>query len=121
MLKKIFYINFFYFSSALFYLAHATILDAQGNPVGQIPNPLGANSSLQSFFTGITDIAIQMGAIVSGLAIMYGGFLYATAGGDEEKISKAYKTITWSLVGTAVLLGAHVIMLAIQGTITSLQ
>ena len=51
---------------------------------------------------------------------MYGGFLYVTAGGDEEKLGKAQKTITWALVGTAVLLGANVIMNAIQGTISSL-
>ena len=120
MIKKIFYINFFYFSSALFYLAHAGTPSVDNNPsVGQFPNPLKSNS-LNAFFTGISSVAIQLGTIIAGLAIMYGGFLYVTAGGDEEKLGKAQKTITWALVGTAVLLGANVIMTAIQGTISSL-
>jgi hypothetical protein len=86
----------------------------------QIQNPLGDTNSLQDFFMGIVGICIELGTIVSVLGIMYGGFLYATAQGDEEKIGKAYKTITWALVGTAVLLGARTIMVVISGTISSL-
>lgn len=89
-------------------------------PAGQLCNPLKAKS-LTQFFDGIIGVAIQLGAVIAGLSIMYGGFLYVTALGDEEKITKAYKTMTWSLVGTAVLLGAHVIMLAIRGTIEQLN
>lgn len=89
---------------------------------GKIPNPLGPDSnSLPDFFNSIVSICIQLGTIVSVLAIMYGGFLYVTAQGDPETIGKAYKTITWALVGTAILLGARTIMLAVTSTVTDLS
>ncbi len=87
---------------------------------GKLTNPIQA-TNLNAFFQSLISICIQMGTIIAALAIMYGGFLYVTAQGDEEKIGKAYKTLTWSLVGTGVLLGARVIMTAIQGTINQLQ
>ena len=115
--KNSFYTIFLY----VFYTTNAIAQPSTNasNP-GSLQNPLGTQS-LSDFFDGIIGVAIQLGVVVSGLSIMYGGFLYVTAMGDEEKITKAYKTMTWSLVGTAVLLGAHVIMLAIRGTIEQLN
>ncbi len=85
-----------------------------------LTNPIKA-TNLNAFFQSLISVCIEMGTIIAALSIMYGGFLYVTAQGDEEKIGKAYKTLTWSLVGTGVLLGARVIMTAIQGTINQLQ
>jgi hypothetical protein len=88
---------------------------------GGISNPLGdQNMSLVAFFNGIVSVLIELGTIVSVLGIMYGGFLYATAQGDEEKLGKAYKTVTWALVGTAILLGARTIMAVIAGSVSQL-
>ena len=88
---------------------------------GEIDNPLGnSTNSLSAFFDGIVSVFIELGTIVSVLGIMYGGYLYATAQGDEEKLKTAYKTITWALVGTAVLLGARTIMSAVSDTVTQL-
>jgi len=36
--------------------------------------------------------------------IIYSGLLFMTAAGDEEKVSKAKKALTWSLIGLAVLI-----------------
>lgn len=86
---------------------------------GKIDNPLKSDS-LSDLFNNIVAVLIELGTIVSVLGIMYGGFLYATAQGDEEKLGKAYKTITWALVGTAVLLGARTILAAISSTVGQL-
>jgi hypothetical protein len=93
---------------------------AAGGDPGKIANPLPGTNSLSAFFNGIVSVLIELGTIVSVLGIMYGGFLYATAQGDEEKLGKAYKTVTWALVGTAVLLGARTIMAVIAGTVSQL-
>lgn len=85
----------------------------------KIPNPIEADS-LSGLFNGIVGVLIELGTIVAVLGIMYGGFLYVTAQGNEEKLGMAYKTITWALVGTAVLLGARAIMAAVKGTIEDL-
>ncbi len=93
---------------------------AIGDP-NKISNPLGGNvNSLPAFFSAIVSVVIQLGTIIAVLAIMYGGFLYVTAQGDEEKLGKAYKTITWALVGTAILLGARTIMAAVTDTVKQL-
>ena len=91
-----------------------------GGSTGGIPNPLGKTDSLSAFFNGIVSVLIELGTIVSVLGIMYGGYMYATAQGDEEKLGKARTTITWALVGTAVLLGARTIMAAVSDTISQL-
>lgn len=85
----------------------------------KISNPIKAKN-INDFFLSIISICIQIGTIVAGLAIIYGGLLYVTAQGDEEKISKAHKTLTWALVGTAILLGARVILEAIKATVGAL-
>lgn len=84
-----------------------------------IKNPLKADS-LAGLFDGIVSVFIELGTIISVLGIMYGGFLYVTAQGNEEKLGTAYKTITWSVVGTAILLGSRTIMAAIKGTVEQL-
>lgn len=86
---------------------------------GQIGNPIKAKS-ITDFFLSLTKVCIQIGTVVAGLAIIYGGLMFVTAQGDEEKIGKARNTMTWALVGTAILLGANVIVTAIQGTINTL-
>lgn len=96
--------------------------NAFGVNYDKIENPLGPGAnSLSAFFDGIVSILIELGTIVSVLGIMYGGFLYVMAQGNEEQLSKAYKTITWALVGTAVLLGARTIMSAVTGTVKDLS
>jgi hypothetical protein len=96
------------------------VVSAQQANLNTIDNPIKANS-LAEFFAAIVDGLIQLGVVVSALGIMYGGFLLVTAAGEEEKISNGRKTITWALVGTAVLLGAKVLFEVIQGTVNQLK
>ena len=106
----------------MFAIYSHTVFAAGGQGAGgKIGNPLGdKTSSLAAFFDGIVTVCIELGAIISVLGIMYGGFLYATAQGNEEQLGKAYKTITWALVGTAVLLGARTLMKAVTSTVEEL-
>ena len=49
-----------------------------------------------------------LGAICTGL-IIYAGFLWVIAAGNQEKITKARLIITFALIGLAVVLGAYMI------------
>lgn len=49
--------------------------------------------------------------------IMYAGFLWMTAGGEEDKISRARKLITNSVIGLAVILSAYSITYFIFKTV----
>ncbi|MDQ5950489.1 MAG: hypothetical protein QG585_431 [Patescibacteria group bacterium] len=101
-------------------LVSSSFVLAQGNN-NKIGNPLGGTNSLSALLGAVTNVLIQLGAIVAALAIMYGGFLYVTAQGNEEKLQKAQATVTWALVGTAVLLGSRVIYKVIDGTIREIS
>ncbi len=105
------------FTPLLSFAGDVDIKDATGRIT--IDNPIAAKS-LPEFFKAMIMAFTQLGTIVAVLAIMYGGFQYATAQGNEEKLAQAQKTVTWALVGTALLIGAQVIMTAVTGTIKKL-
>lgn len=52
--------------------------------------------------------------------LIYGGFLFVTAGDNESQIGKAKTCFLWCLIGGVVLLGAKAISLAIQDTVLSI-
>ena len=105
-------IKFLYIAGLLFSATSALATDTK------IDNPLGTKTaSIPAFLKSIITGATEIGAIVGALSIMYGGFLYATAQGDEEKLKKAKTTVTWAIVGMAVLIGATAIIAAVESTV----
>lgn len=95
------------------------------NPVKfniKISNPFSGGNDLYAFIkTIINEILIPIGGVIAVLMIMYAGFLYVTAGGNETKIKKAHEALLYSAIGAAILLGAWVIAGAIEGTVKQLQ
>ena len=77
----------------------------------ELPNPLTATT----FEDLVSSIATWFELIMVPLAtimILYAAFLFMTSGGDEEKIKRAKRAITWAVVGVAiVLIGAGFITL----------
>ncbi len=86
-----------------------------------IPNPFsGGDSLFELLQTVINKIILPIGGILAVLAFIYSGFLYVTAQGNPNKISKANTSLLFTAIGTAVLLGAWVISDVICGTINQL-
>jgi len=105
-----------------FWWLYGTVLVASGwiaqNAHAQIANPLSSEfDTIPSFIAAIIDIVVQIGIPVVTLFIIYAGFLFVSARGDETKIKTAKDVILWTLVGAAVLLGASVLASVIEGTI----
>lgn len=89
---------------------------------GGLHNPLKSEySSIPEFIGAIVKIARDIGFFVAIFFIVYSGFLFVKARGNETEITKAKSVFTWTLVGTAVLLGAWLFAEAIQGTIDNLR
>jgi len=93
-----------------------------GNPI-RLNNPLKSNiTSLPQFITVLLeDVVVPMGAVIVVLAIIYSGFLFVTAQGNQEKLSRAKKTFLFTVVGAAVLLGASVLAQVVTNTIKLLK
>ena len=81
-----------------------------GNPINiTLQNPFrGGNTLFALLRTIINDIVLPIGGVLVVLSFIYSGFIYVTARGNEDKITKAHKALLWTAVGTAVLLGAWV-------------
>ncbi|HEY4524404.1 MAG TPA: hypothetical protein VJL36_01435 [Candidatus Paceibacterota bacterium] len=87
---------------------------------GVITNPLGSITDISALITKILEIVVQIGLPVIALAIVYTGFLFVKARGNESELTQAKTTLFWTVIGAAVILGAFVIQVTIQGTITEL-
>jgi hypothetical protein len=87
---------------------------------GGLTNPL-KSCTFAELITNIAKIVAQIGLPIAAIAIIYAGFLFVTAGGNEEKVTKARKTFLWTVIGTALLLGALAIAEAIKSFITTLK
>ena len=87
-----------------------------------LENPLGNKiNNLPSFIYMILDIAFQIGAIFSVLALRYVGFLFVSARGDPEKLVIARRAFLYTVIGIGVLLGAVLIASVIQNTISNVS
>lgn len=82
-------------------------------------NPIQADT-LDGFLLQLLDVVILIGAIAVVFFLILAGFKYVTARGDEKQISSAHQTLTWTIVGGAIVLGARVLASAIQATVNEL-
>jgi hypothetical protein len=63
---------------------------------------------------------VQIGVIALVLALVYTGFLFASAQGNEEKIKTARHALFWVVIGGLILLGAETIALIVDATAKAL-
>jgi len=57
----------------------------------------------------IINILLGLLGIIFTVLIVYGGFLYMTAGGNEDQVKKAKKFITNAIIGLVIVLAAYAI------------
>lgn len=84
-----------------------------------LDNPLIFNS-IPEFITAVLDIVLIIVVPLIAVFVMYAGFLFVSAQGNEAQITKAKSVLLWTMIGAAVALGAKILSAAIQGTINSL-
>ena len=58
--------------------------------------------SVSAILTNIAKKAGQIVAVLSGLMIMVGGYLYLTSLGSPERVATARKAIIWAVIGTVI-------------------
>jgi hypothetical protein len=87
---------------------------------GKICNPIPDIHSIPDFIQTFLTKALELGIPVIALAIIYCGFLFVSARGNSEKLTKAKDALLYTLIGAAVLLGAWAIATLIKNTVTGL-
>jgi len=93
------------------------------NVTTTIANPLGPDGpqTIPDFIKKIIEIVVTIGVPIVVLSIIYTGFLFVKAQGNSEEITKAKKSLMYTLIGAALLLGAFVIAQAIGTTINDIK
>jgi len=82
------------------------------NAEGTIPNPIRA-CSFADLIRDLTQIILTIGLPLAALMIIFSGFKFVTAGGNEEQVKKARQMFYWTIIGAAVIIGARVIAEAV--------
>lgn len=80
--------------SAALLMTPQVILAASGDPL----HPLG-NTTLQAIIGRIVSVILGILGSVSLLMFVYGGIVWMTAAGNDEKIKKAKNTIVYAIFG----------------------
>jgi hypothetical protein len=98
-----------------------------GGTVVTLVNPLGTSCNstntdcLGNFLGSILDFVIRIGAIVVILMLVYVGYLFVVAQGNDAKITAARSALLWTVVGALILLGAKAIQVAITATVKAIS
>jgi hypothetical protein len=97
--------------------------DPQGKPSNFLQNPFKTLDSFPKIIKAVVNnIILPIAIPFIGVMIMYSGFLFVVArrSGNTDGLKKAKETLTYTLIGAALVLGAFVIANALQGTLNSL-
>jgi len=87
-----------------------------------LKNPLGSTNSIPDLITKIlNDIITPIGSVIIVFFIIYAGFLFVKAQGNEKELEEAKNILKYVVIGAAVILGANLIAAVISGTINNLK
>ena len=70
---------------------------------------IGKSTDLKGTIANIINIALGFLGIIAVIFILYGGFMWMTAAGNEDQVGKARQMITQAVVGLAVVFAAYII------------
>lgn len=86
------------------------------NEMVNIKNPLNV-ATVEDFFRAILAILLIIAVPLIVFFIIYAGFLYVTARGNEEKLTTANRALFYAILGGLLILGANILINIISGTI----
>lgn len=81
-------------------------------------NPLGQGDII-TFLQTLLNIIMIFAVPLIIFMIIYAGFTYVMAQGNETKVSTANRALLYAVIGGVIILGANVILAVIQGTVDS--
>ncbi|HTE49055.1 MAG TPA: hypothetical protein VK675_04065 [Candidatus Paceibacterota bacterium] len=86
---------------------------------GKICNPIEA-TSLNGLIKSLLEGVIRVGLPIVALAIIYCGFLFVSARGNPQELTKAKNALLYTLIGAAILIGSWAIAQLISETVLAL-
>lgn len=85
-----------------------------------IQNPIKAEN-ISQLVDFIFSLVLQIGVPIAVIMLIYSGFMFVMARGNPEQLKTARTSFMWTVIGTAILLGASVISGVITSTIGQIK
>jgi len=82
--------------------------------------PIISAQSIQQLLVDVVEIVLKIAIPIAAMFIIYAGFLFVSARGNQTKIDEAKAAFFAAIIGTAILLGTSVIIRALKATVESL-
>lgn len=105
--------RFLFFNLLLLFPMLASAKEAFKNPLGY--------ETIEELLTNILGAVVTIAFPFIVLFLVYAGFLFVSAQGNEEKLGTAKKVFLWTVVGGLLVLGAEALSIAIEGTIKEIS
>lgn len=100
----------FLFSSEVVLAANDRLIDVEDNPDTIEGSSEAWGGSLRQAFLTIINFFLYFLGLVATLFVIYGGFLYITAGGDDGKVENAKKILMYAVIGIIICLMSFAII-----------
>ena len=85
---------------------------------GYAPAGAQGGNDIRTILAGLIQVALSFVGVIFFLVILYGGYLWLTAGGNEEQVKKARTYILRAVVGFVIVLLALIITRTVAGILT---
>jgi hypothetical protein len=100
-----------------------SVVFSQVGPVtgaSAISNPSFVTGDFATILNRVVDYMIDYGIVLLGAMVVWTGFLFVKAQGNEKDLGPAKQSLIWTIVGGAIIIAAKGISLLVQGTVSSL-
>ena len=104
---------------ALVLTVQAQTVDFGINTANNIGLPNTANDPKEAAVTIVRYLMTFLG-IIAVIVILWGGFQWLTAGGNEDKVAGAKKTLIAGIIGLIIIIAAFAIVQVIVSTTTNI-
>lgn len=117
LLVKLFILSFVFLGGQKV-LARPTLQNALGN-VGTVATGAGVGDKkdVSEIVSNVIKTALSVVGIIFFILIVYGGFNWMMARGNEQQITKSKNTVFAAVIGLVVVLGAYAITAFVGGFI----
>lgn len=82
----------------------------------ELKNPI-TFSTIPDLLMAVLNVMIVVSIPIVVLFLIYAGFLYVTARGDEQKIKDASSALTYGVIGGVVIIGSVAILQIIKNVV----
>ncbi len=114
--KKVFLFLFILLAASIFSPQTTLAADcsnisaADGSGATELCNPLGDGATPQTLIGKIINAAMGIVGSIALLMFIYGGFVWMTAAGNEQSVTKGRDILIWATVGLIIIFSSYALV-----------